>query len=204
VIGSGFGKYEVYTVTGSIYCYPQTNVLKNRFGIRDNQTLKELEADFSVLRQNELLNAPIKGHFTPNHLCRIHRYLFGDLYTFAGHYRREDIMKGHTRFLNHTQIADKLSSLLHKLKEEQYLSGLDFGTFAERSAFYFAELNYIHPFREGNGRSCREFMRMLYERNGYEVVWDTVPRETLLQIMEESVYDSTSLSNLTKEYLKQK
>ena len=197
----GFGKYDVYTVSGSIYCYRDTNVLKNRFGLRDGEKLKEVEADLSVIRQNDLLSHPIRGRFTAHHLCRIHRYLLGDLYPFAGHFRREDIMKGSTRFLAHQEIKTKLSTLLGALREEQSLQGLDFETLIERSAYYFAELNYIHPFREGNGRATREFMRQLYAHNGYAVNWAAVPTEDFLAAIEASVFDTTQLKERLKNCL---
>ena len=194
----GFGKYDVYTVTGSIYCYHNTNVLKNRFGLRDAKKLRALEADISAIRQNDLLSNPIQGHFTSHHLCRIHRYLLGDIYAFAGHFRREDIMKGSTRFLSHQDIKQKLSKLLDELASENHLQGADFDTLVSRSAYYFAELNYIHPFREGNGRATREFMRQLYALNGYEVNWSTVPTEVLLSAMESSVFVSSALVPVLK------
>lgn len=189
----GFGKYDVYTVAGSIYCYRGTNVLKNRFGLRDAAKLKAVEADLSLIRQNDLLEHPIPGRFTPNHLCRIHRYLLGDVYRFAGYFRREDIQKGSTRFLAHGDIPRKLTQLLHELRGENLLSGLSFEALIARSAYYFAELNYIHPFREGNGRATREFMRQLYARNGYAVNWAAVPVDHLLAAMEMSVFDTHNL-----------
>lgn len=193
---NGFGKYDVYTVTGSIYCYRDTNILKNRFGLRDGKRLKELETDISAIRQNDLLSNPIHGRFTANHLCRIHKYLLGDVYAFAGHFRREDIMKGATRFLNHRDIKTKLTTLLKELAAEDYLQGLTFDVLVERSAHYFAELNYIHPFREGNGRATREFMRQLFDLNGYEVNWAAVPTEELLVAMEASVFDAAELKRV--------
>lgn len=189
----GFGKYDVYTVAGSIYCYRGTNVLKNRFGLRDGAKLKAVEADLSLIRQNDLLENPILGRFTPNHLCRIHRYLLGDVYRFAGHFRQEDIRKGSTRFLAHGDIPRKLTQLLDELRREDILSGLSFEDLVARSAYYFAELNYIHPFREGNGRATREFMRQLYARNGYAVNWAAVPVDALLAAMEASVFDTHDL-----------
>lgn len=197
----GFGKYDVYTTSGSIYCYRDTNVLKNRFSLRDGKKLKELEADLSAIRQNDLLSNPIQGRFTATHLCRIHKYLLGDLYSFAGHFRREDIMKGNTRFLAHRDIKAKLTKLLNELAAENYLQGLAFDALVERSAYYFAELNYIHPFREGNGRATREFMRQLYALNGYEVNWGTVPTEDLLVAMESSVFDTAELKSVLKKCL---
>ena len=57
----GFGKYDVYAVAGSIYCYRDSNVLKNRFGLRDGAKLRAVEADISLLRQRELWNTPFRG-----------------------------------------------------------------------------------------------------------------------------------------------
>lgn len=195
---SEFGKYDVYAVSGSIYCYKDTNVLKNRFDIRDGDVLKKLDADISLLRQKSLLTNPVNGRFTANHLCKIHKYMFEDIYPFAGHFRREDIMKGETRFLAHTQIKAKLQALLLRLKEEDFLEKMSYEAFIERSAYYFAELNYIHPFREGNGRAIREFMRLLFLHNGFDVSWNGVPNDVLLHAMEESVYDTNSLQSVLK------
>ena len=140
-MNKGFGKYDVYAVAGSVYCYRDSNVLKNRFGLRDGAKLRAVEADVSLLRQRELLERPIQGRFTISHLRRIHRYLLGDIYPFAGHLRPENIMKGATRFLAHGEIPGKLADLLDQLRAERWLSGLDFDRFVERSAYYFAELN---------------------------------------------------------------
>lgn len=198
LMDSGFGKYDVYSVVGSIYCYKDTNVLKNRFGLRDAKKLRELEADISAIRQNDLLTNPIQGRFTANHLCHIHQYLLGDIYPFAGHFRKEDIMKGSTRFLSHRDIKSKLTKLLLELAKEHHLQGLTQDMLIDRSAYYFAELNYIHPFREGNGRSTREFMRQLYALNGYTVDWAAVSTDELLEAMEASVYDTAQLKAILR------
>lgn len=193
-----FGKYDVYAVAGSAYCYPDTNVLRNRFGIKDARELKQVETDISVIRQNDLLINLIYGRFTPNHLKRIHRYLLGDVYSFAGSYRREDIAKGTTRFLRHEEIAQKLSELLKQLRDEQCLKGLEAQDFIKRGAWYFAELNYIHPFREGNGRTIREFVRQLFLQAGYLIAWEKVSPEQLLHAMTDSVYDTSSLIEVVR------
>ena len=197
----GFGKYDVYAVAGSIYCYRDTDVLKNRFGLRDGTKLRAVEADVSLLRQRELLEHPINGRFTASHLCRIHRYLSGDVYPFAGHFRREDIMKGNTRFLAWEEIPCKLSALLGQLRQENWLVAYPFDHFAAQSAYYFAELNYIHPFREGNGRAVREFMRLLFLKNGYAVSWAAVSADELLNAMELSVYDTGQLVEVLRKIL---
>ncbi len=194
----GFTKYDVYTTTESIYCYRGTHVLRNRFGIRNQEELRTVEADITTIRQHDLLSQPITGRFTPNHLCTIHRYLFGDIYPFAGHYRRESISKGQTIFENPQSIKNKLGVVLAQLKDEDCLHNLDEDVFISRLAYYFAELNFLHPFREGNGRSTREFIRQLLLVNGYEVDWSAVSVDELLDAMAESVYDTSNLIGILR------
>ena len=188
-----FNKYDVYSTSGSIYCYVDTNVLRNRFGIRDLEELKRVEADITTIRQLDLLSQPVTGRFTQNHLCNIHRYIFGDIYSFAGHYRQESIAKGQTIFENPNDIKRKLKVLLDLLKEEQYLKEVKDSEFIARLAYYFAELNFLHPFREGNGRATREFVRQLLLVNGYDVDWSAVSIDELLGAMEASVFDIVPL-----------
>lgn len=190
---NGFGKYDIYAVSKSVYCYADSTVLRNKLKIRNTAELRAVETDISLLRQYEMLENPVLGYFTQTHLCRIHRYLLGDIYPFAGHFRKEDIAKGNTRFLSYKEVKEKLSILLHELREEKFLSGLNRSEFCKRSAYYMAELNYIHPFREGNGRTIREFMRQLFQRNGYSIDWGIVKTDELMQAMIDSVFDAKSL-----------
>ena len=196
-----FGKYDVYSVASSIYCYPDSSVLKNKLDIRDPALLRKVEADLSSARQAEIFRTPVVGRFTATHLCNIHRKLLGDVYSFAGHFRREDIAKGPTRFVTYSQIKEKLQRLLGQLQQEKWLENVPFEVFAARSAYYMAELNYIHPFREGNGRAIREFMRLLFLHNGYVVQWDAVDVEALLNAMIDSVYDTAHLEQILKQCL---
>lgn len=196
-----FGKYDVYSVASSIYCYPDSSVLKNKLDIRDPVLLRKVEADLSSARQAEIFRTPVAGRFTATHLCNIHRKLLGDVYSFAGHFRREDIAKGPTRFVTYSQIKEKLQRLLGQLQQEKWLENVPFEVFAARSAYYMAELNYIHPFREGNGRAIREFMRLLFLHNGYVVQWDAVDVEALLNAMIDSVYDTAHLEQILKQCL---
>lgn len=196
-----FGKYDVYSVASSIYCYPDSSVLKNKLDIRDPALLRKVEADLSSARQAEIFRTPVVGRFTATHLCNIHRKLLGDVYSFAGHLRREDIAKGTTRFVTYSQIKEKLQRLLGQLQQEKWLENVPFEAFVARSAYYMAELNYIHPFREGNGRAIREFMRLLFLHNGYVVQWDAVDVEALLNAMIDSVYDTAHLEQILKQCL---
>ncbi|MGM9587324.1 MAG: Fic/DOC family protein [Candidatus Limivicinus sp.] len=146
-----------------------------------------------------LVDFLLTGRFTSNHLCQIHRHLLGDIYPFAGNFRHEDIAKGATRFLAHNEIRTKLKALLKQLHSEGLLRGLEREALIDRSAYYMAELNYIHPFREGNGRAIREFMRQLFLYNGFHVNWDAIPVDVLLQAMVDSVFETAHLEQILEQ-----
>lgn len=78
----------------AVYCYPGTNILKNKLNIRDIEVLHEAERDYSSVRQAELTNRGVTGDFSFKHLCSIHKHLFQDIYTWAGKTRTVDISKG--------------------------------------------------------------------------------------------------------------
>jgi cell filamentation protein len=198
-VAESFGKYDVYATSGSMYSYTGTNVLRNHFGIRNADELKRIEADITTIRQHDLLIKPATGRFTANHLCSIHRYLFGDIYPFAGRYRRESIAKGQTIFENPADIERKLKKLLAQLKEERFLKQTTAQDYLPRMAYYFTELNYLHPFREGNGRATREFVRQFLLVNGYNVDWSAVSVDELLSAMEASVYDTAPLIQVLRK-----
>ncbi len=181
-MGSGFSKYDRTETNQSIYCYKDSNVLINKEEIRIAKDLAKFEADTTIIRQYELENENlIKGRFGVAHLKKIHKYIFQDVYPFAGKIRLEDITKGHTVFCKSEYIAANLENILTKLKNENYLSGLDMGEFSKKAAYYLAEINMVHPFREGNGRTIREFIRQLALRNEYIINWSLIDRDTLLQ-----------------------
>ena len=104
-----FSKYDVYTTVQSMYCYPDTDVLINKLDIRDKAELKQAEEEFTAVKQMALLQEPIKGRFTKTHLFRIHRFLFEDVYPFAGHIRKEQISKGDTMFYPPDLITENWS-----------------------------------------------------------------------------------------------
>ena len=188
-----FSKYEVYTETYSVYYYKDTDVLKNKFGIKSAELLREAEEEISIRKQIELVFEPINGRFTVSHLLNIHKYLFGDVYSFAGHIRYEDISKGNTKFISNLYIKQNLNKIFMQLKEDNFLRELDRTIFISKLAYYMAELNVIHPFREGNGRAIREFIRELAIFNGYNLNWENVNKNELLDASIDSVYDITNL-----------
>lgn len=194
-----FSKYEVYTTTQSIYCYPNSNVLKNKLNITDNSILKTAEEEITLIKQMELLKNPIKGNFTKAHLMNIHKFIFEDIYSFAGKLRREQISKADTMFYPPNLIDRELDKVFAKIKENNMLRESDEEKAFDNLAYVMAELNIIHPFREGNGRSIREFVRLMAKRMGYDINWGNVDKEELLSASIQSVDDYKVLVNVLKK-----
>lgn len=190
-----FSRYDCEEFVQSIYCYPDTGILRNKLGIKDFTLLKEAETQLTQLRLYKLQREPIEGRFTVTHFLKIHKYIFQDVYHFAGKIREETIIKGDTKFCESQFIKENLEKILNELKTERYLKGKCAESFANRSAYYMAELNFIHPFREGNGRALREFVRCLGIKCGYSVNWDAVDKDILLRASILSVKDPAELAN---------
>lgn len=178
-MSGGLSRYDRKETTQSIYCYEGTEVLINKEHIRNAEDLARYESDITMLRQYELEHEnSIKGRFGAAHLKKIHKYIFRDIYPFAGKCRFEDMWKDQTFFCKTEYIEENLTELLEALKQENYLTKLDIEVFSARIAYYMSEMNMIHPFREGNGRTIREFIRQLALRAGYEIDWSLVEPET--------------------------
>jgi cell filamentation protein len=163
------------------YVDPVSGVLGNRLGITDAATLEQTEAALVAARSYELSRAPLPGKFDLAHLQAIHRYLFGDLYDWAGQLRTIDIGKGGHLFAHHAHIGSAAASIFKRLAEEEYLAGLGPERFSDRAAYYLGELNALHPFREGNGRTLREFVSHLANATGYYIAWENVDQPDMLQ-----------------------
>ena len=176
-----FSKYDVYTTTQSIYCYPDSNVLKNKLNIRDNKLLKTAEEEITLIKQMELLKNPIKGNFSKAHLMNIHKFIFEDIYSFAGKIRREQISKADTMFYPPNLIDRELDKVFAKIKDKNMLKETDKEKVFDNLAYVMAELNIIHPFREGNGRTIREFIRMMAKRLNYDLNWGNMDKDELLK-----------------------
>ncbi len=186
-----------------IYCYPNSDVLKNKIGIQDMEKLQRLERRLTMLRILELVDKPIQGKFDLQHLCLIHRYIFQDVYDWAGEIRKVDIAKG-SMFCNVKFIESQAAEIFKKLKGEDYLQGLNEENTAGRLAYYFSEINALHPFREGNGRSQREFIRTLALHIGYVINFAKVSKEEMLKASKDSfLCDYGKMEQLFKKCINQ-
>jgi cell filamentation protein len=171
----------------STYYYEDAPVYKNYFKLKDQSRLLSLETDISLNRLSELNARPIKGRFSWTHLSNIHQYIFGDIYPFAGKSRNENIIKGDTQFCSCEFIHQSFEQMITSLKSEKYLKGLKKKVLSDRLGYYMSELNMIHPFREGNGRAIREYIRCLALARGVMIHWDLIDKDRLLQAIISSV-----------------
>ena len=193
--------YDVYTTVQSIYCYPDSNVLKNKLNIRDLRELKEVEEKFVAIKQLVLLQKPIPGRFTINHLLRIHRFLFEDVYPFAGHIRREQISKGETLFFPPDLIKRELRRVFGEIHETGMLQEKKPQSQIQHLSHVMAELNIIHPFREGNGRSIRELIRCMAQVYGLTLNWGNADQDTMMDAAIASVYDDMAFCEILHQCL---
>lgn len=98
-----------------IYCYPDSDVLKNKMGVRDSERLSQLERQLTMLRLLDLIDKPIRGKFDLKHLQAIHKYIFQDVYEWAGEIRKVDIAKGNM-FCNVRFLSSQAAEIFGKLK----------------------------------------------------------------------------------------
>ena len=175
------GKVDTYYEyeDDGIYCYPGSFVLKNKLGIEDYEELKAAEREITALKLAQMDAEPslVKQSFDAKHLCSIHKLAFGDIYEWAGEYRSINISKG-TLFCAFQYISDMVDDLMGKLAAEKFLADAG-GDLGNRLAFYLGEINAIHPFREGNGRTQRAFVRQLAWRNGHLLSFADVADEEM-------------------------
>lgn len=169
------------------YIDDKTGVLRNKLGITDAALLEKQEADYATVRSFELAQKPREGHFDLRHLKAIHQHLFGDVYTWAGKIRDVDISRGESFFAHHNHIETAAGKLFRELAEENYLARLPKAEFSSRAAYYLGEMNVLHSFREGNGRTQREFISHLAYKNGFYIDWKNITRKEMIQASIESM-----------------
>lgn len=182
-----------------IYCYPNSNVLKNQCNITDKQELLEIETHITYLRLIELQKTPIKGNFDFDHLKKIHKYIFQDLYTWAGKTRTVNIGKGNLFCL--TQFIDSYAASIFETFVQDCIDvKTDHDAFVRTLTKHYADMNALHPFREGNGRTQREFTRELCMHCDYIFDLTKTNHKQMLQASIAS-FDSNDRSMLEKIFM---
>ena len=150
----------------SKYCYPDSEVLINKLNIQSADELFEVEKQLTFIRLQELQTNPIRGKFDFTHLKKIHEYIFQDIYEWAGKIRTVEIGKGNL-FCTTACIQSYADSVFGRFYSQCKSNKADRVKFVKVLADNYADLNALHPFREGNGRTQREFTRLVCLECGY-------------------------------------
>lgn len=162
------------------YCYPGTLILINKLETRDEQKLEAFEQFMTASRGEEPLP---RGSLDAIHYRAIHRHLFQDVYDWAGEIRTVRIGREGHWFCYPEYIAGQLDRLFAWLRTRDGLTGRARPDFVAGATHVLSELNAIHAFRDGNGRTQMAFMAELAQRAGHPLRMDRLERETFIPAM---------------------
>jgi cell filamentation protein len=151
-------------IEGDPYLYPGSTVLITRLGIQDGERLDFVERELVTQRIAEGVPA---GRFDLVHLRAIHRHLFQDVYVWAGELRTVEIAKGGSQFQFRQFIETGFADVHRRLVQANFLRGLGREAFAEAAGPIMGDVNYVHPFREGNGRAQLQYLEQLADQAGH-------------------------------------
>lgn len=155
------------------YVYPGTEILINKEGLRDADRLNAFERQLSSIRS---IHLPPSFPLTTDGYRAIHRHIFQDVYDWAGEYRSVTMAKGYV-FALPPCIEGEMDRRFALIHRERDLRGMSTDRFAARAAEHICEINAIHPFREGNGRTQRLFLKVLARQAGHDLRIDRMDKE---------------------------
>ena len=179
-------KYKYTYEKTADYCYKDTDVLINKLNITNEEDLYNAERELVSYRTYELNDKPIKGSFDFDYLKSIHKYLFQDVYRWAGDIRNCNIAK-QDLFCLTDHIETFASDIFSKLRKEKYYILYDNDKTLDKLVELFADINALHPFREGNGRSQRIFIESLAKVNGINLDLTNVSKDDMIIASHESI-----------------
>ncbi|WP_027999106.1 Fic/DOC family protein [Sinorhizobium arboris] len=184
----------------------RTGVLRNKLSLTTNTELRVAEYALTNIRLIEIAEGRGPGgNFDKAHLKTIHGYIFQDVYEWAGHTRNESpvvdgqrvepiggLSKGGTSFLPGSRIDMGLDEALKPIRDPHALRNATPEEFAKRAAKVLSELNYVHPFREGNGRAQEAFIFELGRRYGHEIDFSVITKPRMIEASIETTNDPSS------------
>jgi len=170
----------MYDATADPYTYENSAVLVNKLGLREQAELDAFEAEISAARALEALPA---GVLDFPHFKAVHHHLFQDVYEWAGQIRTVRISKGGNPFCFPENIEGQATKLFDNLRQIDFLENLEAQAFAAQAAHFLAELNAVHAFREGNGRTQLTFFAMLADRAGHPLDLNQLLPDEMLEAM---------------------
>lgn len=151
----------------------ETGILRNFAGANTQEKLRKAETDVVGMAELTLGDIPRSNNLAE--LQAIHKALFGKIYDWAGEIRTVDIKKGSEEFFLFVfQISEGAKFVFDELAKENTLKNLSKEDFVKRLAYFYEQVNFIHPFREGNGRTQRVFWNRVAADAGYFIDWSQV------------------------------
>ncbi|MBQ3270778.1 MAG: Fic family protein [Clostridia bacterium] len=157
------------------YVLPGTDILKNRFNLTTQQGLDDAEADFASLRLRELACNPIEGDYGVRHYLSFHRYIFQDLYDWAGEPRKMNIVKEEpalgglsVEYTDYPEIRKRLAEVLGAMRRRSWRK-YDLNKLTKYFSHDLAALWKIHAFREGNTRTTIHFCCQFADEYGFPI-----------------------------------
>ena len=169
--------------------------MKNKLGIENQKLLIEVEHKIAMRHMLNLRRNKIPVVMSTKRLFEIHKLIFGDIYEWAGQIRRVELSKGDTNFLPSSAIPNALYATDKKIEAIQLNLKMGKALFVKALASLMLDINHIHPFREGNGRALREFIREIAENHGYHFLIDAMAK----MYMEASINDDQHLTEVVLE-----
>ena len=170
----------MYAVEQDPYCYPNTGILKNRADLRSQEEIEKFETFKLAQRADEPL--PV-GKLSYSHYRAIHRHFFQDVYAWAGKLRTVRMAKEGNAFCFPENIDREMRRLFLHLADDNFHRDLDARAFVRQAAHFLSELNAIHPFREGNGRTQNIFLGLIADQAGHPLDFDRLIPKRLLSAM---------------------
>ncbi|MFV0504171.1 MAG: Fic/DOC family protein [Lachnospirales bacterium] len=154
------------------YCYENSDVLKNKLGIKDGAELDRAEVDFSCNAIHELSISPLDGKYDFEHFCNFHAYIFKDIYEWAGEPRTVEMEKAEAvlgymsiEYTKPKEINDTASAVLKKMNEKNW-GEMSLEEQAKNLSSGMADLWKVHSFREGNTRTTITFVCQFADSKG--------------------------------------
>ncbi len=172
-------------------------MLENKLGITSSVELANEEEKITKLKALKLFDTNKIDEFevgTFKSLSDIHKYLFGEIYSFAGNVRKENIAKGNFRFASSMYLEDVLNKIDNMPQK-------NFNDIIKK----YVEMNIAHPFREGNGRSTRIWLDLILKKELNKVIdWSKINKEDYLLAMERSPVRDLEIRLLLQDALTDK
>ena len=164
-------------MSGDPFLDPRTGIFRNRLGLTDHAELAAAEKTMAALRVKQLERRRIAGRYDLDHLRAFHWTIFQDVYPWAGQLRTVLIVKAGGSFCLPHLITPTAEKVFGGLAAADHLRGRDRASFLDGLVPLLAEINALHPFRGGNGRTQRAFLTQLARDAGFRLRWESVDRD---------------------------